>query len=127
MWFCLFKLCSGSARNVYFPFDIASDTPLDVATEMVKELEITDWEPFEIADMIDEEISALIPNWKKRASLNQITGSIIRRMMMGTITFSILSPLVHHRKCHSRGLLIFTRWIQVLNVVIGSKVCFFLI
>lgn len=66
MWFCLFKLCSGSARNVYFPFDIASDTPLDVATEMVKELEITDWEPFEIADMIDEEISALIPNWKKR-------------------------------------------------------------
>lgn len=56
----------GSARNVYFPFDIASDTPLDVATEMVKELEITDWEPFEIADMIDEEISALIPNWKKQ-------------------------------------------------------------
>jgi WNK lysine deficient protein kinase len=33
--------------------------------EMVKELEIDDWEPFEIADMIDGAISALVPNWKK--------------------------------------------------------------
>ncbi|XP_057513347.1 probable serine/threonine-protein kinase WNK4 isoform X2 [Actinidia eriantha] len=56
----------GSMRNVYFPFDIVSDTPFDVATEMVKELEIMDWEPFEIADMIEREISALVPNWKKR-------------------------------------------------------------
>ncbi|GMP89926.1 hypothetical protein CsSME_00041287 [Camellia sinensis var. sinensis] len=56
----------GSVRNVYFPFDIVSDTPLDVASEMVKELEIIDWEPFEIADMIDGEISALIPHWKKQ-------------------------------------------------------------
>ncbi|XP_057953283.1 probable serine/threonine-protein kinase WNK4 [Malania oleifera] len=56
----------GSVRNVYFPFDIVTDTPLDVATEMVKELDIIDWEPLEIADMIDGEISALVPNWKKR-------------------------------------------------------------
>lgn len=55
----------GSARNIYFPFDIVTDTPIDVAMEMVKELEITDWEPFEIADMIDGEISALVPQWKK--------------------------------------------------------------
>uniref|UniRef100_A0A5B6Z819 non-specific serine/threonine protein kinase n=2 Tax=Davidia involucrata TaxID=16924 RepID=A0A5B6Z819_DAVIN len=55
----------GSVRNVYFPFDIVSDTSIEVATEMVKELEITDWEPFEIADMIDGEISALVPRWKK--------------------------------------------------------------
>jgi WNK lysine deficient protein kinase len=33
---------------------------------MVKELEITDWEPFEIADMIEGEISALVPHWRKR-------------------------------------------------------------
>lgn len=32
---------------------------------MVKELEISDWDPFEIADMIEGEISALIPHWKK--------------------------------------------------------------
>ncbi|KAM7521989.1 hypothetical protein LguiA_011891 [Lonicera macranthoides] len=55
----------GPVRNVYFPFDIVSDTPVDVATEMVKELEITDWEPLEIADMIEGEISSLVPNWKK--------------------------------------------------------------
>ncbi|KAL4587830.1 hypothetical protein LXL04_000704 [Taraxacum kok-saghyz] len=53
----------GSVRNVYFPFDILHDTPEDVASEMVKELEITDWEPLDIADMIEGEISALVPNW----------------------------------------------------------------
>lgn len=56
---------AGSARNIYFPFDIVNDTPSDVALEMVKELEITDWEPYEIAEMIDGEISALVPLWKK--------------------------------------------------------------
>ncbi|XP_062081593.1 probable serine/threonine-protein kinase WNK4 [Humulus lupulus] len=55
----------GSLRNIFFPFDIVSDTPLDVATEMVKELEITDWEPFEIAKMIQEEISSLLPHWQE--------------------------------------------------------------
>ncbi|KAA8517668.1 hypothetical protein F0562_015142 [Nyssa sinensis] len=54
----------GQARNIYFPFDIASDTAIDVAMEMVKELEIIDWEPLEIAEMISEEISALVPTWK---------------------------------------------------------------
>lgn len=34
---------------------------------MVKELEINDWEPFEIADMIEGEISALVPDWKAEA------------------------------------------------------------
>lgn len=58
-------ICAGSHRNIFFPFDTVTDTPVDVATEMVKELEITDWEPFEIADMIDGEISALVPQWKK--------------------------------------------------------------
>ncbi|KAK4492120.1 hypothetical protein RD792_002917 [Penstemon davidsonii] len=54
----------GDVRNVFFPFDIVSDTPMDVANEMVKELEITDWRPAEIADMIDGEISGLVPDWK---------------------------------------------------------------
>ncbi|PIN07822.1 Serine/threonine protein kinase [Handroanthus impetiginosus] len=54
----------GAVRNVFFPFDIVSDTPLDVANEMVKELEITDWRPSEIANMIDGEISGLVPHWK---------------------------------------------------------------
>ncbi|KAK6118206.1 hypothetical protein DH2020_047992 [Rehmannia glutinosa] len=58
----------GSARNIYFPFDFTSDTALDVATEMVKELEITDWEPFEIANMIDKEISTVAPSCKVSSS-----------------------------------------------------------
>ncbi|KAK9290184.1 hypothetical protein L1049_008350 [Liquidambar formosana] len=55
----------GHARHIYFPFDVVNDTSLDVATEMVKELEITDWEPFEIAEMIEEEVSALVPTWNE--------------------------------------------------------------
>ncbi|KAL8516438.1 hypothetical protein ACS0TY_014916 [Phlomoides rotata] len=58
----------GDVRNVFFPFDIANDTPLDVANEMVKELDITDWRPSEIANMIDGEISGLDPNWKSDLS-----------------------------------------------------------
>ncbi|CAN1266285.1 Probable serine/threonine-protein kinase WNK4 [Linum perenne] len=54
----------GSLRNVFFPFDILHDTPMDVAVEMVKELEIDDWEPPEIAGMIDQEISALVPDFE---------------------------------------------------------------
>lgn len=55
----------GKAKNIYFPFDIGSDTAHDVSAEMVKELEINDWEPFDIAEMIDKEIVNLIPTWKK--------------------------------------------------------------
>ncbi|CAN1749663.1 Probable serine/threonine-protein kinase WNK4 [Linum perenne] len=60
---------TSSLRNVFFPFDILNDTPLNVAMEMVKELEIDDWEPSEIAVMINQEISALLPNrksWEQR-------------------------------------------------------------
>ncbi|XP_056176095.1 probable serine/threonine-protein kinase WNK4 isoform X2 [Syzygium oleosum] len=57
---------NGSVRNVYFPFDILNDTLIDVAMEMVKELEIVDWEAEEIAEMIGGEISALVPNWTKQ-------------------------------------------------------------
>ncbi|XP_019178456.1 PREDICTED: probable serine/threonine-protein kinase WNK4 [Ipomoea nil] len=55
----------GAVRNVFFPFDILNDTPTDVAIEMVKELEITDWKPTEIANMIDGEITGVVPQWKK--------------------------------------------------------------
>lgn len=56
---------NGPARNIFFPFEITSDTALDVATEMVKELEITDWEPLEIAGMIHNEIIRLVPSWNR--------------------------------------------------------------
>ncbi|KAL2942461.1 Serine/threonine-protein kinase WNK1 [Bienertia sinuspersici] len=54
----------GRIRNIYFPFDIELDTALSVATEMVAELEITDQDVTSIADMIDGEIAALVPDWK---------------------------------------------------------------
>ncbi|CAO2837116.1 unnamed protein product [Amaranthus hypochondriacus] len=55
----------GRVRNIYFPFDVELDTALSVATEMVAELEITDQDVISIADMIDGEIAALVPGWKK--------------------------------------------------------------
>ncbi|KAJ7961103.1 putative Kinase [Quillaja saponaria] len=55
---------NGHARNIYFPFDAINDTSIDVAMEMVKELEIIDWDPLEIAEMIEEEISTPVPTWK---------------------------------------------------------------
>ncbi|KAG0490429.1 hypothetical protein HPP92_007292 [Vanilla planifolia] len=56
----------GHVRNIYFPFDIISDTPIGVAHEMVKELEITDRDPTAIAGMISREIMNLVPQWKER-------------------------------------------------------------
>lgn len=59
----IWRVAGSNSRNIYFPFDIVNDTAIDVATEMVKELEISDWEPSEIAEMIEEQISFLVPSW----------------------------------------------------------------
>uniref|UniRef100_A0A0E0F1T8 non-specific serine/threonine protein kinase n=1 Tax=Oryza meridionalis TaxID=40149 RepID=A0A0E0F1T8_9ORYZ len=55
----------GNVRNIYFPFDVANDTAMEVATEMVKELDIADGEPTEIAAMIEREIVRLVPAYKQ--------------------------------------------------------------
>ncbi|KAI3469571.1 hypothetical protein Pfo_026234 [Paulownia fortunei] len=55
----------GRVRNIYFPFDIETDTALSVATEMVAELDITDQDVTKIAEMIDGEIASLVPEWKR--------------------------------------------------------------
>ncbi|KAL6653330.1 hypothetical protein ACP70R_008908 [Stipagrostis hirtigluma subsp. patula] len=52
---------TGHVRNIYFPFDLVSDTATEVATEMVKELDITDRDASEIAAMIEQEIDRLVP------------------------------------------------------------------
>ncbi|KAF5194573.1 Serine/threonine-protein kinase WNK1 [Thalictrum thalictroides] len=54
----------GRIRNIYFPFDIETDTALSVATEMVGELDLTDQDVTKIADMIDGEIASLVPEWE---------------------------------------------------------------
>ncbi|KAK7340040.1 hypothetical protein VNO77_20732 [Canavalia gladiata] len=56
----------GHTRHVFFPFDTIKDTAIEVAMEMVEELEISHLEPLEIAAMIDHEISTLVPSWRDR-------------------------------------------------------------
>ncbi|OIW00217.1 hypothetical protein TanjilG_27468 [Lupinus angustifolius] len=54
---------SGNIRNIHFPFDVAADTSISVASEMVEELELTDQDVTTIAEMIDSEIRHHIPDW----------------------------------------------------------------
>lgn len=61
----------GRARNIYFPFDIDTDTALGVAAEMIDELDITDHEVTRIADMIDGEVSSLVPEWKAQMGVDE--------------------------------------------------------
>uniref|UniRef100_A0A452XLN0 non-specific serine/threonine protein kinase n=2 Tax=Aegilops tauschii subsp. strangulata TaxID=200361 RepID=A0A452XLN0_AEGTS len=55
--------CAGHAQNIHFPFDIEADTSISVATEMVVQLDLTDQDVTAIAEMIDSEIQAHIPEW----------------------------------------------------------------
>ncbi|KAF5739527.1 hypothetical protein HS088_TW12G00733 [Tripterygium wilfordii] len=61
----------GHIRNIYFPFDIETDTALSVATEMVAELDITDQDVTKIADMIDGEIASLVPEWRSGPGIEE--------------------------------------------------------
>ncbi|XP_043723835.1 probable serine/threonine-protein kinase WNK3 [Telopea speciosissima] len=57
---------TGHVRNIHFPFDIEVDTAFSVASEMVQELDLTDQDVTTIAEMIDAEIRAHIPEWTPR-------------------------------------------------------------
>lgn len=61
----------GLVRNIYFPFDTETDTALSVATEMVAELDIIDQDVTELAELIDEEITKLVPNRKRGSSIKE--------------------------------------------------------
>uniref|UniRef100_A0A7N0VGC8 non-specific serine/threonine protein kinase n=1 Tax=Kalanchoe fedtschenkoi TaxID=63787 RepID=A0A7N0VGC8_KALFE len=63
----------GKIRNIYFPFDIETDTALSVANEMVIELDLKDQDVTKIADMIDGEIATLVPGWTKGLNLVEST------------------------------------------------------
>uniref|UniRef100_A0A1D1YJ00 non-specific serine/threonine protein kinase n=1 Tax=Anthurium amnicola TaxID=1678845 RepID=A0A1D1YJ00_9ARAE len=67
----------GRVQNIYFPFDVVSDTPIDVANEMVKELEINDRDPSQIAEVIAQEVSALVPDWKDAAPAEDVHHSYV--------------------------------------------------
>ncbi|KAJ6431423.1 hypothetical protein OIU84_018828 [Salix udensis] len=61
----------GRIRNIYFSFDIETDTAISVATEMIDELDITEQDVLKVADMIDGEISTLVPEWKKGLGIEE--------------------------------------------------------
>lgn len=52
-------------RKIHFRFDIESDTALSVVTEMDGLLDLLDHDMTSIAEMIDDEITKLVPYWKK--------------------------------------------------------------
>ncbi|WZZ12908.1 hypothetical protein YC2023_105997 [Brassica napus] len=60
----VYAMLEGLVRNIYFPFDIESDTAICVAREMVEELEMDDRDVTKIANMIDGEIASLVPDWR---------------------------------------------------------------
>ncbi|KAH9303175.1 hypothetical protein KI387_014758, partial [Taxus chinensis] len=60
----------GHIRNIYFIFDVEGDTTMSVASEMVVELYLVDQDVSKIAAMIDEEILALVPNWKAGVAID---------------------------------------------------------
>ncbi|KAJ1261184.1 hypothetical protein BS78_09G008200 [Paspalum vaginatum] len=61
---------TGHAQNIHFPFDIEADTSISVATEMVVQLDLTDQDVTSIAEMIDAEIRAHIPDWAAEESID---------------------------------------------------------
>lgn len=67
----------GIVRNIYFPFDVENDTALGVAAEMIAELNITDHNVAEIAEMIDGEVSSLFPGWRPGLDIAEIAGYVM--------------------------------------------------
>eukprot|EP00249_Psilotum_nudum_P022617 c28584_g1_i2 orf=265-2016(-) len=61
----------GHIRNIHFLFDIEGDSALSVASEMVEELDLSDQDVTTIAEIIDAEILALVPDWKPGASFDE--------------------------------------------------------
>eukprot|EP00250_Pteridium_aquilinum_P005468 c15554_g1_i3 orf=1029-4460(+) len=61
----------GEVRVIQFDFDVEADTAMSVASEMVTELDLSDQDVTTIADMIDAEIMALIPDWKPGLALDE--------------------------------------------------------
>ncbi|XP_061338665.1 probable serine/threonine-protein kinase WNK9 isoform X10 [Gastrolobium bilobum] len=63
----------GRVRNIYFSFDTETDTALNVANEMVVELDMTDQDVTKLANMIDNEILTLVPEWQMGPRIEEIS------------------------------------------------------
>ncbi|CAG7882054.1 unnamed protein product [Brassica rapa] len=107
----------GRVRNIYFPFDIETDTALSVATEMVAELDMDDHGVTKIANMIDGEISRLVPSWRPgpafeeslaaaaaAANANICSNCVSNRTSMGSVMdFLRTNPGANVAQCCRNG------------------------
>ncbi|KAF8084494.1 hypothetical protein N665_0716s0039 [Sinapis alba] len=107
----------GRVRNIYFPFDIETDTALSVATEMVAELDMDDHGVTKIANMIDGEISNLVPSWRPgpefeeslaaaaaAANANICSNCVSNRTSMGSVMdFLRTNPGANVAQCCRNG------------------------
>lgn len=115
---------AGRVRNIYFPFDIESDTAYSVANEMVFELDITNQDVHKIADMIDGEISCLVPGWKKGRSEDHENKDGICQTCASTISHinpKSKNPLQCSR--HHCGANIHGRFEEITYQFDGSEQC----
>ncbi|KAH7435596.1 hypothetical protein KP509_06G071200 [Ceratopteris richardii] len=62
---------AGDVRFIQFDFDLDTDTAITVAQEMVSELDLVDQDPVNVAEMIDMELMALLPEWKRVSCLEE--------------------------------------------------------
>ncbi|CAI0432409.1 unnamed protein product [Linum tenue] len=91
----------GRIRNIYFPFDIETDTAMSVATEMVAELDITDQDVTKIADMIDGEIASFVPGWPRFANQTICQNCASTRTSTGSLIDFMSSNLCCRNGCAS--------------------------
>lgn len=64
-------ISAGHIRNIHFPFNIVADSAMSVASEMVAELDLSDQDVTTIAEMIDVEILALVPEWNPGVAVDE--------------------------------------------------------
>lgn len=61
----------GHARNIHFLVDKDADAAMNVASEMVTELDLSDQDVINVAAIIDAEILALVPEWQPKEDFDK--------------------------------------------------------
>ncbi|WOK91818.1 putative serine/threonine-protein kinase WNK9 [Canna indica] len=121
----------GHVRNIYFLFDIEADTSLSVATEMVEELDILDCDVTKIAEMIDREVSSLVPEWNPGPEIEEVpvaTTTSCQKCAPSVSSCGLLrdspsleNPLYCEMNCCCTEM--HGRFEQITYQVEGSKLC----
>lgn len=89
----------GGVRYIQFDFDLEADTAMCVASEMVTELDLSDQDVTTIAEMIDSEIVALVPDWKPGVAIDEAGGDEVSLGEQQQGTPLVESPMTH--RCYN--------------------------